>query len=233
MAYSTTSTSTYLYRTASLPAPNTFTACGWCYCTSSVSFNALFTLISGSSDERLIQFGSSLAVFGIYDGSTTTNFASSPGGGVWFFWALSCTSGTNNFKGYWSLASSNTFVTVSATPAAAGTIDTMRLSNDVANEYLNGNAAHIKIWDAVLTQAEIEQEKWSVRPQRIANLHLWSPLFKDDFDYSGNGKNWTSGGADTFVDGPPVGWGAQPYMVGAVGAAAAHTPGSIYSSISL
>lgn len=80
---------------------------------------------------------------------------------------------------------------------------------------LNGRTAYQKIWSAALTAAEIAAEMNTVRPQRFADLWLWTPLFGsgDLVDYSGNGRAWTAGGTLTTEDGPPVSWGAAPWVV--------------------
>jgi len=80
--------------------------------------------------------------------------------------------------------------------------------NDSAD--LDGWLAHLKIWTAALTAAEVAQEMNSYRPVRTANLVVWSPL--DDGvsarDYSGNGNHGTVTGA-VQIAGPPVSYGSE------------------------
>ena len=75
-----------------------------------------------------------------------------------------------------------------------------------------GRAYAVKVWTTNLTAAEILQEMRTITPQRLANLHLWTPLLAGAserlIDYSGFGRNWTEGGTLTDEDPPPVEWGA-------------------------
>ena len=105
-----------------------------------------------------------------------------------------------------------TFPTAPPTTLAdsvAGAVRTFRfLANAV---FLDGRAAHHKIWLAPLTAPEIIQEMNSYRPVRTANLVLSSPY--DDGvnarDYSGNGNHGTVAGALQAPVAPPVSYGAE------------------------
>lgn len=81
------------------------------------------------------------------------------------------------------------------------------------NQYaINGRVSFIKAWSVALTQAEIQTEMHTIRPQRTANLYGFWPCFPGATerltDYSGNGYNWTAGGTLADEDPPPVSWGA-------------------------
>lgn len=86
---------------------------------------------------------------------------------------------------------------------------TMYVGTDQYGEWLNGNAAYLKAWNAVLTADEIRQEMYLARPVRTENLHLWTPLLAhtDLADYGGSGNNWTASGTLATESGPPVSWG--------------------------
>lgn len=109
-----------------------------------------------------------------------------------------------------------------ATRGAASRMEIGALSTSNADPF-NGRVQHVKIWDTNLSVAEIQQEMVTARPQRTANLWLWTPLHSsgDILDYSGNARDWTAGGALTTEDGPPVGYGAPilyaPYVAAAGG----------------
>lgn len=92
------------------------------------------------------------------------------------------------------------------------------------SDLLNGRVACIKIWTEALTVAEIQQEIGVIHPVRTANLNRWTPGFThtDIADYSGNGYGWTAVGTLATEDGPPVSWGAAPWVVPWAATAAAH-----------
>lgn len=71
-----------------------------------------------------------------------------------------------------------------------------------------GRVMGFKAWQAALSQAELELEALTLRPQRTADLYRWTPLWPGDHttDYSGNGRTWSEAGL-TDEDNPPVGWG--------------------------
>ncbi len=70
----------------------------------------------------------------------------------------------------------------------------------------------IKMYDAALTQAEVQQEMRSILPRRLANINAWYPCFPGSTerlkDYSGNGRNWTEVGTLSDEDPGPLGWGS-------------------------
>lgn len=80
------------------------------------------------------------------------------------------------------------------------------------SEYLNGRLFAFKLYEAPLTQAEIQQEMYSVLPRRTANLWCFNPMIENSptdaaKDRSGNGRDWTYTGTLTVEDSPPVGYG--------------------------
>lgn len=82
-------------------------------------------------------------------------------------------------------------------------------ANSSGATFVDGLMAFVRIWSAALTEAEVQQERWSYRPVRTANLVLSTPY--DDGtsakDYSGNGNHGSVTGA-TQESGPPVSFGA-------------------------
>jgi len=98
-----------------------------------------------------------------------------------------------------------------------------------------GRYAHLKLWDSVvLTGAEIQQEMWAARPIRGSGLWAWYP-FVDSYtaDKSGNARDWTAGASPTLGDGPPVGWGASPYIIGNPAAGRVIGPGTIWPTVTM
>ena len=67
---------------------------------------------------------------------------------------------------------------------------------------LNGCIEGFKLWDAVLSQSEIQAEMVSLAPVRTADINRWTPLTPAgagvrDQDRSGNGRHWTENGTLT------------------------------------
>ncbi len=83
----------------------------------------------------------------------------------------------------------------------------VQVGNNSVSEYLDGRVCAFKLYNAQLTQAEVQQEMRHIRPVRTANLWQWAPLWGsgDVADYSGNGRNFTAANLST-EDNPPVGW---------------------------
>ena len=217
MAVRTNGSGDYIRRTTSLPAGDAITVAVWCRLaqirSSTYQYWGLEDAASSSSTYTLTGFSNG-GVMEITENDSNGQFASQPTANNWFFWAFTMGSGSNSFKGYWGGLATTTLITVTAndnpmTPAA------LTLGNDSYDEWMDAAWAHVKVWDAILSAAELEQERWTIRPQRLANLHLWSPLWStsDLNDYSGNGRNWTGGGTLASEDGPPVSWGARPWIV--------------------
>lgn len=157
--------------------------------------------------------------FEVSSESGSGSFAAAPATGKWFWAAVSCGgTGANSFNGYWrylSPSDGTTVYTASCT-STAFTEALMPLGSDSYAEWCDIRLSTAKVWDAVLTQAEIESEMNSVRPMRYTNLHLFSPLWSatDILDYSGNGKNWTAGGTLSTEENPPISWGAKLRITG-------------------
>lgn len=151
------------------------------------------------------------------DGTTLKLFDHSGGGtAVLNFGAL--TVGTNYFVAY-SVGTSGAGVgyiaaeNASSITRVTGTVSVMTLAHhctigttDFA-EFWNGRLANARLWDAVLTDNEVANERWRRTPGRRSNLRAWWPLLDSTtklVDYSGNGNNLTSPGAGAWQteDGP-------------------------------
>ena len=213
--------------TTSVPSGDSFTIAGWA---------KLVGWLAGASYLFQLRYDRKLyfvpaAYFGMYDGNGDTTLTT-PTDNTWFYVAFSC-DGTNLITRwtYQTPVSWNT-VTDSSIKSAPTPTD-MRLSEG-SGVHFNGLLAHIRIWTVALSQAELEFEMCRGRPTRTTNLHLWSPFFSDTKDYSGNGRNWTEGGTLTYEDGPPVGWGAAPYVYASPSVAGRVIgPGQIWPTVTL
>lgn len=204
-----------LRRTANLPDESAFTMCGWSYVVADrgASYQALGGIEgSGGTWNILYWEGGTSDAMAISSGAAEASFASRPATGTWFFWAVtSTTAAAGSLIGYWSAANSNTFNTQSTT-GQASTVNRLTVGNDTALSWLSGRFQYVKCWDAVLTQAELEQEKWSATPKRFANLNFWWPARNsaETQDWGNNKRNATATGTLTTEDGPPVTWSGVP-----------------------
>lgn len=74
-----------------------------------------------------------------------------------------------------------------------------------ASEWWNGRLAYVRLWAAVLSQAEVEAEWASRTAVRTADLWAHWPLQSDLLDDSGNGRHLVAGtSAVSYEDGPPI-----------------------------
>jgi hypothetical protein len=210
-----------LTRSANVPTRTAFTACCWAKMV--VDRNAFSTIM------YLRSSGGTTAVAGLNaaaDGVTVAAEASGSGRSTtvhtmvanqWFFAALK-TNGTT-ITGLARAANVATLTT--GTVAHSGTTVTGQLNfgdkSPAGGEFLNGSVAAIKVWDAVLTDAEILRESFTIRFQRKENLNFWAPCFagvgERTRDYSGNARDLTAGGTLTDEEAPPVSWGGAPIII--------------------
>lgn len=203
-----------LKRTASLPSTTAFTACGWAkrITASATDYQFIFGFDNTSPQWLLMGWENGAGgAFHIEKNGSEPLFSSGPALNTWFFWAMYSDAG--NCYGRWANRGDTTFQTVSM-GSFGFTPTTMWLGTDVSNEYIDGNLAHVKIWNAALTDNELLQEMYSGIPRRTANLYLWCPLWTNSMlnDLSGNGNSLTAVGTPTTQDMPPVTWSSLVQM---------------------
>lgn len=204
----------YLARTANLPSSTNFTMCGWTLLTVRASQFQYWGIEnnfgSPASDYMLIGYRSTGA-FEIARPGGPLSFGVDPAG-AWFFYYLRCqgTGATDFQAGIYRPGIDTTFLQ-KVLPGRSFTPAALWVGNDSWDEYCNGLYAATKVWDTVLTDAELYREMWSYVPRRFANLNLWSPHFSGSSerirDYGANGYDWTEGGTLTDEAGPPITWG--------------------------
>lgn len=198
-----------LRRTANLPTITAFTIMGW-----------FQIVVDRNAFSCFMAFGSNAGGGAYYalqtpaDGTTLAlwNNSSSVSGtglstGTWYHLAFTC-AGTGAGQ---LLAYLNGVLDITHSGNAGPSAGRIEIGNDLDSEFLNGRAAAIKIYSAVLTAAEIAQEMRQILPLRTANLNGYYPLFStddDEIDFSGAGNNWTVTGTLATEDGPPIPWGA-------------------------
>lgn len=93
-----------------------------------------------------------------------------------------------------------------------------------ASEWFNGGLAYVRVWSAVLSQAEIEAEWASASIVRTSGVWANWPMLTDISDVSGNGRHLVGGTtALSTEDDPPLagaGTGTAVAAFGALGATA-------------
>lgn len=206
----------YLKRTTSLPSDTAFTMMALVYQVSQRSDWSYFLGIAdglvSASFEKAIGWsnGDTLQIYG----GNGFDFGATPSVGKWFWAALTCSGeGADSLKGYWRylLPSDGTTVDTVQIASTAITEVVMYFGNDSYDEWCDIRMACTKVWDAALTQAELELEMARMLPVRYANLHAWYPMFPGAterlVDYFSAGKTLTAVGTLTDEAGPPVGWG--------------------------
>lgn len=190
-----------LRRTASLPSAASFTACGWLRLQALSAGASTFVSIAQSTTQLGLQFSSAGVL--VLTSAADVNFARSPPAGQWFFWALKCSgTGANLAAGYFRKLREG-YLTKALGTRSAITPDTLWFMNNASAEPTNGRIAGIKVWDAVLTDAEILRESFQLAPVRRYRLHLWAQE-NTGADLSGRSRTLTKTGTLTFEPGPPI-----------------------------
>src|SRR4030095_10238267 len=199
----------YLGRATGLPSKDAFTMAAWVFFHSYRPDSVVLTIFeSGVGGYFIFTDSTTGDQPNVYDGTTPTalDIASL---NTWYFMYLR-SNGTNTSGGMRSVTAS-AFTTASG-GTSAFTPNQMRFGNDDAGFYSNITIAGMKIWDAHLSDAELEQEYMNFLPHRFADLHLWAPaidsvLADASDDWSGNARDLTQGGTLTLGESPPVSWG--------------------------
>lgn len=208
-------------RTTGMPSATSFTVCGWFYMVSDTTcifadlcsatdVVAGLAWISGSTFELWSTTGSGGTI-------NSSAFGSRPAAGTWNFFYFQCSgTGANLLTGGWCSVTGTSFTTTTTTLASASfTVASLILGSDVFSDWAPARLQNVMVFDAVLTNDELLQQKMALRPQRWANLNSWYPMFDSTLannvkDYSGNGRDLTSAGTVTIADPPPISYGAVP-----------------------
>lgn len=161
-------------------------------------------------------------------GQVTTT---TPSTATWYHLAMTVAgTGASQFLGYRDGVNVLTH-SGNATPTNAY----MGIGNNTDSDYLNGDMCAVKVYNAVLTAAEILQEMRQIAPVRTANINTWLPLVDGSptVDYSGVGGNMTSGGTVTATDNPPIPWrcGRRRFVFPASAPPAGTTPKYVFGKV--
>ena len=206
-----------LTRTTGLPSISAWTIMFWCKVNAYPATNyGSFVYFDDNADTYRFQIGVGGATWGSYwggGGGGGGTIGDKPATGTWVHIGATC-SGTS---GVVYVDGSQVHTATEATGWTPAKLELGGTDYDAGGsdtEQLDANYASIKIFDVALTGDQLRLEMRTYRPQGMGTVHLNSPGFVDSKDYSGNAKNWTETGTIVFEnDGPPVGWGATPYVI--------------------
>ena len=198
----------YLRRTASLPTSAAWTMAAWVRVRSVRASNYQYFL----GAENALSSATKYVLVGYDNGGTfhlSTNTAtgsiSAPTIGQWFFIGLyHWLDGTYKSTAVWAHAGV-AFTSSGEIQGSDQTIAGLWLGNDSWDEWTNTDIAHVRVWDATLTPAELALEMYAPVPVRRAGLNVWAPLWTPNHlaDQSGNGRYWTAAGSlKPATDGP-------------------------------
>lgn len=225
MAVRCNSATDYLTRTTNVPANTAYTIAGWFKRVTDL--DAYETAIRYAMYVNPDHYGAYIEFYPSWDGTNNnqTVLRNDTGGGVaawttlpgtdntnsgtagWYYLALTG-DGTNN-KAYWYTwnGSSATLVDSATQSVIVGTNQTT-LSIEImgiapVSRYVDGKCCYVRVWDAALTQTEIETEAVSSVIVRTTNINTALGACTDSSfanDISGNGRNWTLGAGLTTSD---------------------------------
>lgn len=164
------------------------------------------------------KFGIAVGAAGSWLGDNASSIT--PSANTWYHLAMVRESGTS-LKLYVNGTLELTETDSVAARGSATRFEVGAFTSSNFNPYA-GRVAGIKVWETGLTLAEVLQEMHTLRPQRFANLSMFTPCFpasgERTRDYSGNGRDWTEVGTLTDEDPPPVSYGGRtwflPYTAG-------------------
>lgn len=232
----------YYERTTNLPSLASYSMAFWCKLGSSGAFNNGAWSIKDGSNNLMYRCGS-----GGTDMEALTNSAAAGVAlitmtvGTWYYFAASI-SGTaiQHYVGTWDAASlTNISDTWSGSTITAPTNMYIGVRYDTFGALSSGGSvAGLRIWTAVLSQAELEAERFAWFPRRWTNIHAWYPTWSGSSerlkDYGGNGYNLSQSASGTFsdADNPTVPYG-NPTLVYAAAAAPApsYVPPNVLSNM--
>lgn len=201
------------YSGSNPPDPATaITAAWWAYISvNRADFSTMIRVHAGagaSTSLNVATTGAGTSAGYFTGGGSITSSSAEPTVAAWTRMAATCT-GTSG-KLYVAPGAAGATVLTSGTVGGAATPTGLTLGGRAAGdstEWFNGRLACMRIWSAVLSQAEIETEWAALTPIRTSGLWADYPLqdATDLTDHSGNGRHLVAGStAVTTEAGPPI-----------------------------
>jgi hypothetical protein len=163
-----------------------------------------FGVTSTSSSHILLgnsNTGNSNNAWGISEGlsATQANFANAPKAGQPCF--LGMTNNGTNLIGYSRISFRPRLDIATLGVVATGTANSFRAGNSVydGTDYFDGALWNVRLWDRVLTAAEMLAESYSPYPVSTKNLNLWWPLDTRQKLIDASGRNHPPSVSGTMV----------------------------------
>jgi hypothetical protein len=217
-------------RTTSLPPITTFSILCWAYL--SVNRGAISTFVYFGQSASAVGYTCRTGANGLTlqgNNSATNGAGTALTVGAWNHLALVVAgTGANQMQIFL-----NGVLDITMSGSTGPPAQTILLSSSPSGQWLNGRLAAVKIYDAVLTAADISQEMRTYQPVRLDNLNSWYPmsdltLAGNSTDFGGGGLSLTSTGTPTVEDGPPIAWATpsalRPFAMAAAPAATKAPP---------
>jgi hypothetical protein len=220
-----TSTTQRYIRTANLPTITAFTITGWAFFTNLSGFRGVFNFGEGTGPHYM----------GIYMSNDTLKASNDSGGLVgnggtlvqsqWYFLAITVSgTGASALNVYLDGATSPV---ITAAGSSGPTATELSIGSGVSGaEPIDAHFVAVKVWDAVLTGAQIASERLFGYPQLTTGINgcylLQSDVLTDvsglsnNLVHAGSGAITTAGdptGGQTIDFSPPGGAGPVPSMI--------------------
>ena len=234
MALQSNTTSEYEYYSGNIGGLGLINVsmCAWVNITTAGADDGVIGISHTTNGRHVALAFNGAGSLGLSTNATTTAFGSQPSTSTWIWVGLnSPNSAGGTLQAYWRAATSSTFNSVTQTNDTEGSVQAdktmafLKVYSELTNN-LQGSLAAWKVWSAVLTNTELQNESWQYVPNVYTSLWMFRPMLTAEagMDWSGLKHTTTAAGTLTIVDGPPIPWRqrrqgfSQP--TGAVAAAA-------------
>ncbi len=180
----------YIRRTTNLPSATTFTLAAWYKRVAHVEDNQVILSVN-SAGTFTVGMTQAVDLWRVQAGSSINSVSNGPALDTWYYLALTCagTGATDTTFRIWSAA--GTLIETLQATGQVQTVTSVQVLNSGFGQYTSGKAAYGRLWDAVLSQAELEAELASSTIVRTANINT---AFGADSatDVSGNARDWAT-----------------------------------------
>jgi hypothetical protein len=202
------SSGAFIERTANLPSFSAVTLAGWVKLLSSTAGTARYIgglRTNSTAQMSMVQYTDN-AFFGNSGGFLSNQLSPAPADDVWVYFAITQGGGATSTTRWWN--ASGVLQDSKTCDATTGTCNGMTVGARAGynDNQRNGRYAYWKVWDAELSQSEIEADMFL--PTFYASGAHYADRntgFADNgTDISGNSRDWTLTGTSTDSDTPPV-----------------------------